>query len=339
MNPRRLLQTFPALTKVFLSLSLAAIFIAALAEDGRAQLLDGHRGTVMSVAFSPDGKILASGGGTLAVTDSQSHGELKLWDTNAKTHRLDLEGHKEMVFALAFSPDGRLLASGSDDGKQGGGTLMVWDVAEGKEKTRFDNPLVRSLAFAPDGKTLWASNRNTVIVYDVEQMKRARNVRAHDQQVTSFSFSKDGKYLASGSEDATVKIWNPAALKELAVLRCGSPVAWAGISPTTGKVLAAAGADIQIWDWSTNTKAATLSGHEGKVWQCAFLSDHGLISVGDDDIKIWDLRSQSLKISLKGDDDSDLVSGRCVATSSRGQFAVGAFGVNTFLMLIGEPGN
>jgi WD40 repeat protein len=299
----------------------------------------------MALAFSPDGKTLASGGGSLALSGSGS-GEVKLWDVATEKLRRDLTGHKEMVLTLAFSPDGRTLASGSDDGKEGGGTLILWDVASGKEKTRFDNPFVRALAFGPDGKTLLTTNRNTLVVYDLATNKRIRNVLAHRDQITTLAISSDGRRLLSGSLDKTVRIWNLASLKELSVFRCGAPVHWAGFSPRRGQVVvaagdwvdfsprkAAAGDELQFWDLDAGKKRASLRRHTQKIVQCAFRGEKELLAVGDHDITFWSLEREQFLFSFRTRVKSDLASGRCVACNRHGHFAIGAFGVNTFLSL------
>lgn len=300
-----------------------------------AQLLEGHKGTVMAVAFSPDGKTLASAGGSLAIR-GLGKGELKLWDVATTKHRVDLAGHQEMILALAFSPDGRTLASASDDGKNKGGTLILWDVATGKEKARFNNPLARALAFGPDSKTLLTTNRNTLILYDLSTNKRIRNVLAHQDQITTLAISPDGRHVLSGSLDKTVRIWNRATLKELTVLQCGAPVHWAGYSPRKGQLVIAAGGEIQFWDLATGKKRTAFKQHQAKIWDCAFRGDRELIAVGDDDVTFWDLEREKFVFSARKKLQTDLASGRSVACSPKGEIAIGAFGVNTFLMFMGR---
>jgi WD40 repeat protein len=314
---------------------LPVLIAAALTPAaGRAQLLDGHKGTVSAVAFSPDGKLLASGGGGLAIGGGGGEGELKLWDPVKKKHLRDLKGHKEMVLALAFSPDGRLLASASDDGKEeGGATLILWDVATGREAARFDNPFARALAFSPDGKSLITTNRNALVVYDVAARKLRRTVRSHRRQITSLAVSPDGKVLASASLDGTVCLRNLASMREMAVLRCGAAARWVGFSPKGGEVVVAAEGEIQFWDWQKGKKVSSHKEHTRPINQCAFVGSKELVSVGDDDVKFWDLQKKRVIISASKKGKADLAGGRCVAADRKGKVAVGAFYLNTFLAL------
>ena len=112
-------------------------------------LLTGHASAVRSIAFSPDGRTLASG-----AEREYFNGTIRLWDTATGAHKLTLEGHTFRVLSLAFSPDGRTLASGSGDG-----TVCLWNTVTGAHKLTLDahKRLITSLAFSPDGKTFASS--------------------------------------------------------------------------------------------------------------------------------------------------------------------------------------
>jgi len=116
-----------------------------------------------------------------------------------------LEGHTSWVRSVAFSPDGKLLASGSDDD-----TIKLWDVATGREVRTLEghNYAVTSVAFSPDGKLLASGSYKEIKLWEVATGQEVRTLRGHTDWVKSVAFSPDGKLLASGSEDWTIKLWD-----------------------------------------------------------------------------------------------------------------------------------
>jgi WD40 repeat protein len=110
---------------------------------------------------------------------------------------------------VAFSPDGKTLASGSDDN-----TIKLWDVATGKEQATLKGHTawVASVAFSPDGKTLASGGDTTVRLWDMEG-KELATLKGHTKGVNSVAFSPDGKTLASGSQDKTIKLWDVSPAK------------------------------------------------------------------------------------------------------------------------------
>ncbi|MDE0427260.1 MAG: cohesin domain-containing protein [Candidatus Poribacteria bacterium] len=162
--------------------------------------LEGHRDAVFSVAFSPDGKMLASGGDRT----------IKLWNAVTGSLIRRLIGHKYQVYSVAFSPDGKILASGSQDD-----TIKLWDIATGKPiNTLREYSSLYSVAFSPDGKIL-ASGRGSrsgdgigiIRLWDVVTGELIHTLTEHTDWVSSVAFSPDGKMLASGSGDETIRLW------------------------------------------------------------------------------------------------------------------------------------
>jgi WD40 repeat protein len=181
-------------------------------------LLAGHTAAVDSVAFSPDGQMLASGGGN----------QIILWDV-ARRARLGqpLTGHRGRVGTLAFSPDGQMLASG------GGNQIILWDVAR---RARLGQPLtgyksaVRAVAFSHDGRVLASGGDDGIVLWDVARRTRLGTM-ARSQQgspITSVAFSRDGLMLASTSEFSYVSeeggeavVWDVARRARLGTVSPG----------------------------------------------------------------------------------------------------------------------
>ena len=240
------------------------------------QTLTGHSSTISSVTYSLDGKTIASG----------SLDGIKLWDADSGTLRQTLNGHTYVVISVAFSPDSRTVASGSVDK-----TIKLWDAMSGTLKqTLTEAGEVRSVAFSPNGKMLASGSDKTIKIWDTTDGSLMQTL-AGDKYVNSVAFSPDGKTIVSGSQDETI-IWDmeKGILKQTFKNR-GGGVLEAAFSPD-GKLIASGNVGwyvIEIWDVESGILKQTLEGHEDGVWSVAFSPDGKMIASGSKDktIKLW----------------------------------------------------
>jgi hypothetical protein len=244
--------------------------------------LIGHSGDVTDVAFSPDGRTLATTSGLGA----------KLWDVATGKMIFDLRGHSFPVMDVAFSPDGRTLATASMDG-----TAKLWDVAT--RKMIFDLigswPPVTAVAFSPDGRTLATASRDgTAKLWDVATGKMIFNLIGYGSPVTAVAFSPDGRTLATVSWDRTAKLWDIATGKMIFdLIGHSGDVTDVAFSPD-GRMLATASADGTTKLWKVETGDARTSNvtpspslhsertERNELWLCTMTSfDDGTWAVVD----------------------------------------------------------
>jgi len=253
-------------------------------------------GNIKSVAFSPDGVILAEGNDQLTITlidiaTGQSNGE-------------PLTGHIDAVNSLAFSPDGKILASGSGDG-----TIILWDM---DTRQPIGQPLakhvggVNSVAFSPDGKILASgSDDSTIILWDMDTRQPIEQpLMVHIGTITCVAFSPNGKILASGSSDETIILWDVGTRKTIGdplfarTTEASAPVSSLAFSPD-GKILASSDYyDDRIILWNMETRQRIripLSGGlQDQINTLAFSPDGKTLASGGSDstIVLWSMENR-----------------------------------------------
>lgn len=266
-------------------------------------LLRGHTGSVLAVEFSSDGKTLASG---------SSDNTIRLWNPHTLQNIGVLTGHQTNVREVAFSYDGLLLASFGSNDK----SVRLWDVKTGRSKANISgcSSDIRSLAISPDGKTIAAGEVNgKVTLLSTGRKKRIATLVGHTLapsdvrepgSVLSLAFSPDGKTLASGSRDTTIRLWNVKKQKHKVTLNGHKGrVTCLTFSPD-GKTVASGASvthwssdsDIHLWDADSGRHKSTIK-TPTLTYTVAFSPDNQtLASIGNDrKVHICDTKTGELK--------------------------------------------
>jgi len=228
---------------------------------------------VGSIAYSPDGKLLAVGG----------YKEVRLMDAASGKALATLSGHADLVRSVAFSHDGKWLAAAGGLPARSG-EIKIWDVESHQLLRTIEGhkDCIYSVAASPDGKIVASGSYDKLIkLWDVETGKELRTLKDHIDAVFAVAFSPDGKRLASGSQDRTVKVWDVASGQRLFTLSD----ALDGLTTITyhpsGKQLAAAGYDktIRIWDLTDKggTLANSMISDEDIILQLAYARDGNVL--------------------------------------------------------------
>lgn len=275
--------------------------------EGRAQrpeliVQTGSTGNLMSVAFSPDGRTLATGS-----WDVNAEPRVKLWDVATGLQLRTLEGSANQL-SVVFGRDGRTLftagIAGSDDG------IKVWDVATGKELRRFEG--ASPIALSPDGKTLASADGSTISdvrLWDVASGAPLRTLKGLHFQVNSIAFSPDGKTVAGGAQDnrafSTAKLWNVetgATRHTLTVTVASGDVVSLAFSPD-GKVLATGDSrTARLWNVATGSQLSVVAQDHCCANSLSFSPDGKILAIGhkDDTIALRDVESGRDLRTLKG---------------------------------------
>jgi WD40 repeat protein len=229
-------------------------------------VLKGHAEPVACLAFSPDGKALASGGRGYDAKTRTRWGELRLWDVAAGKEVTTLKEHQDGLVSLAFSPDGKSIASSSSDGQ-----VRLWDVA--KRETRaalpgLDRGFGCIVAFSPDGKRLGLAGETVAKVYELPGGKEVASITRRVRGWGA-TFSPDLATLAS-PDYQDMDLWDVATGKERLTLSEHRGEALAPAFTSDGKTVAVPSrrridaetwaGEIKLWDVSTGRERATITG-------------------------------------------------------------------------------
>ncbi len=264
--------------------------------------LAGHAAEAWASAFSPDGKILATGS-----DDTRERQTIKLWDPSTGRLLAGWKAHTATVTALAFSPDGKQLASSSlDSGEPSHDNLILWDVASHSRiaSLRGQKDMVRSAALSPNGRWLAsAGNDLSARIWNVADQTLHAVLPGHSRNLTSVAFSPDSKWLATGSNDSTVRLWDVASGAALATLADEHNVLAVAFAPD-GSLIAAANqlGAVRLWSTGTQTLVRTILGESDQLRCLAFTPDgRHIVAAGQGKIiRIWDIATGQEHLTLEG---------------------------------------
>ncbi len=287
--------------------------IVGSAIDGTVMLFDvttrqekttilGHTESANSIAFNPDGRIIASGKGD----------QVLLWDVNTAEPMGTLKTEGSNVTRVTYSPVGSALATGNTDNK-----ILIWDMDTRQQKAEITVPTVESnvrsyignIAFSPDGNTLTSDGGHknfSVYLWSVATGKLKVTLRGHKHRVQSIAFSPDGNTLATGGIDKMIKLWDVPTGKLKTTLTGHTGVVYSVAFSPNGNILASgAGRDdgtIRLWDLPSGQHSTTLKGDSDFIVCVAFSPDGKIIASGNTDktVELWNISTKKQINSFEG---------------------------------------
>ena len=264
---------------------------------------------IRSFVYSPDGNTIATAGG-------RNDDTLQLYDTQTGKHKATLTGHTQAVNSVAYSPDGKTIASGSMDG-----TVQLWDAAIGKQKARLKHTSgilslipwyyvpVNSVAYSPDGNTVAVASWDRKLrLWDTRTTKLKFTLTGHTGLIDSIVYSPDGKTIATaaGWKDNTVRLWDAVTGETKAVLTGYTHINAVAYSPD-GNTIATGGDyrsnSLQFWDAKTQKLKTTHTEHTNDLSSSIMYAPDGktiaTVNLSDNTVQLWNPGTGKHKATFK----------------------------------------
>ena len=290
----------------------------SLGKDAEPLSETGHASRILSVAYSRDGKWLAT---------ASFDGAVKVWDIQLRKERLTLRGHSSDVRAVVFSPNGTSLATGSTDG-----TAKIWDVNKTGNSAPFPGghtARISSVAFSPDSRLLMTGSIDRLVkLWNLDRAQQQSSLE-HEFEVYSMALSPDGRTVATGGSEGRVKLWDVSRPEKTRMFQLDKESMLALAFSPNGEKLAAGSSSgkVHVLNTIAMKEEQNFKGHDAKIFSVAFSPDGRVLATGSDfeskTVKLWDTKNwQELFPSFQ----PDLSTVTSVAFSAKdGMVAAGSF--------------
>ena len=260
-------------------------------------ILGDQKASIFSIAFSPDGKTIAT----------RNDWNVRLWDVHTGQQRDVITGHKRSgLEGIAFSPDGKTVAFGDNELK-----AQVWDVNTTQPKMVLSGHTghVRSVAFSPDGNTIATSSYDkTARLWDVNTGSMINTLTGHTKYVNAIAYSPDGKTIATGSDDKTVRLWDAKTGDHISSLTdLGNPV-WDLVYAPDGNTIACAlwiGCRVELWNSDSSERITKFRLRSTPATFVAYSPDSTTIATAASkkSVQLWDVNTEESIAMFKGHTD------------------------------------